>query len=171
LLNDVDQRGVWPAQIESLQSALSRGPASALKIRTTLERQLGGKDGDEFYRMLWGYNKEDLVGGAASRLVDLLDSDTLAFRVMAFHDLRTITGATFSYRPEYTAAARLASVRRWHDQLKDGLIVPKGSSPIKPPTDTTPGAELPGSAPVAPAAPVGPTPPAPAPPPPPTPDQ
>ena len=87
LLNDVDQRAVWAAQIESLQAALDRGPATALKIRTTFERQLG-KDGDELYRMLWGYSREDLVNGAAARLVDLLDNDTLAFRVLAFHNLR-----------------------------------------------------------------------------------
>ena len=90
LLNDVDQRAVWAAQIESLQAALDRGPATALKIRTTFERQLG-KDGDELYRMLWGYSREDLVNGAAARLVDLLDNDTLAFRVLAFHNLRMIT--------------------------------------------------------------------------------
>jgi hypothetical protein len=167
LLNDVDQRAVWAAQIESLQAALDRGPATALKIRTTFERQLG-KDGDELYRMLWGYSREDLVNGAAARLVDLLDNDTLAFRVLAFHNLRMITGATFNYRPEATAANRAPATRRWREQLKDGLIVPKGSIPAKPANDVTPGAELPAAVPGAGSAP----PPAPGVvPPPPSPDQ
>ena len=33
LLNDADQRAVWPIEIESLQAALARGPAVAGKIR------------------------------------------------------------------------------------------------------------------------------------------
>jgi len=138
LLNDPDQKAIWAQQIDSVQAALGRGPNVAVKIRTTFERQVG-KDGDDLYRMLWGYGREDLQGGSAATLVDMLDNDSsafsLAFRVLSFQNLRTITGATFNYRPEATAAARAPAVRRWREQLKGGLIVPKGSGPAKPATE------------------------------------
>ena len=106
LLDDVDQRHVWPTQIESLQSALARGPSVATKVRSTFEKQQG-KDGYELYRMLWGYSKEQLQGSAAITLVDDLDhDDPPAFRVLAFYNLKQLTGKTFDYRPEATSSGR-----------------------------------------------------------------
>src|SRR4029077_3589185 len=67
------------------------------------ERQRG-KDGGELYRMLWGYSKENLADGAAAKLVEYLDHDNMDFRVLAFHNLHQVVGATFNYRPEQTAA-------------------------------------------------------------------
>ncbi|HEX3997689.1 MAG TPA: hypothetical protein VHX65_03965 [Pirellulales bacterium] len=130
LLNDPDQRAVWPVEIESLQAALARGPVTAGKVRATFEKQRG-KDGDDLYRLLWGYNKDQLQSGAAPVLVDDLDNDSLDFRVLSFYNLQKIVGKTFDYRPEATAANRAQPVRRWREQLKEGLIVPKGSPPSK----------------------------------------
>ncbi|HEV3023519.1 MAG TPA: hypothetical protein VGX76_13690, partial [Pirellulales bacterium] len=129
LLSDKDERSVWPIQIESLQAALARGPAVAAKVRSAFERQRG-KDGADLYRMLWGYSKEDLADGAAAKLVEYLDHDNMDYRVLAFHNLHQIAGATFNYRPEQTSASRVQSVRRWREQLKEGLL---GSKPAAPP--------------------------------------
>ena len=114
LLNDPDERAVWPIQIESLQAALARGPSTAAKVRTAFEKQRG-KDAAELYRMLWGYTKDDLVSGEAARLVDDLDRDNLDFRVLSLYNLRLITNVTFNYRPEARPRAnRLCRrVRRW----------------------------------------------------------
>ena len=131
LLNDQDERAVWPIQIESLQAALARGPATAAKVRVAFEKQRG-KDAPELYRMLWGYTKDDLLAGEAARLVDALDRDNLDFRVLAFYNLRSITNVTFNYRPEATAANRQPTMRRWREQLKDGLIVPKTATAVAP---------------------------------------
>ena len=128
LLNDPDQRAVWPIEIESLQAALARGPVTAGKVRAMFEKERG-KEGDDLYRLLWGYNKEQLQSGAAAVLVDDLDVDSLDFRVLSFYNLQKMVGKTFDYRPEATATNRAQPVRRWRDQLKDGLIVPKGSAP------------------------------------------
>lgn len=130
LLNDPDQRAVWPVEIESLQAALARGPVSAGKVRTMFEKERG-KDGDDLYRLLWGYNKEQLQSGAAPILVDDLDNEVLDFRVLSFYNLQKLVGKSFDYRPEATAANRAQPVRRWRDQLKEGLIIPKGSVPGK----------------------------------------
>ncbi len=153
LLNDPDQKSIWDLQIDSVQGALDRSPNTAAKIRTTFERQIG-KDGDDLYRMLWGYDKDQLQSGAAATLVDMLDVDntafSLAFRVVSFHDLRTITGATFNYRPEASAAGRSPAVRRWREQLKDGLIVPRGAPPAKPVAESPAGSLPPAAPPKAP---------------------
>lgn len=90
--------------------------------------------------MLWGYTKDDLLAGEAARLVDCLDRDNLDFRVLAFYNLRTITNVTFSYRPEATAANRQQAMRRWREQLKDGLILPKAA--VAAPAKTGPAADI-----------------------------
>jgi hypothetical protein len=130
LLNDPEQRAVWPIEIESLQAALARGPVAAGKVRAMFEKERG-KDGDDLYRLLWGYSKDQLQSGAAPILVDDLDNDSLDFRVLSFYNLQKIVGKTFDYRPEATATNRSQPVRRWRDQLKEGLIVPKGSMASK----------------------------------------
>jgi len=130
LLNDPDQRASWPVEIESLQAALARGPAVAGRVRAMFEKERG-KDGDDLYRLIWGYDKDQLQSGAAPILVDDLDNDSLDFRVLSFYNLQKIVGKTFDYRPEATATNRAQPVRRWREQLKEGLIVPKGSAPSK----------------------------------------
>ena len=102
-----------------------------------------GKDGDDLYRLLWGYNKEQLQSGAAPTLVDDLDNDNLDFRVLSFYNLQKLVGKTFDYRPEASAANRAQPVRRWRDQLKEGLIVPKGSAPSKASTTSAKASDLP----------------------------
>jgi hypothetical protein len=142
LLNDDKERSVWPIQIESLKAAIARGPAVAAKVRAAFERQRG-KDGSDLYRMLWGYSKEQLAGGAAAKLVELLDSDNMDLRVLSFYNLRQITGQPFYYRPEQSAANRFQSVRRFKDLLKEGLIGPKLPAAGKPLAASEPAVKTP----------------------------
>lgn len=176
LLNDPDQRAVWPVEVESLQAAIARSPATAGKVRAMLEKERG-KDGDDLYRLLWGYNKDQLQSGSAAALVDYLDNDSLDFRVLAIYNLQQITGKTHQYNPQETPAIRAPSVRDWRNDLKDGRIVPKGSPPSKseasaarPPSaptesDAARGLEPPSQpSGIRPASPIQPTPPLPPPP-------
>ncbi|HEV2972328.1 MAG TPA: hypothetical protein VGY55_20300 [Pirellulales bacterium] len=150
LLNDKDERALWTTQIESLKAALARGPSVAAKVRAMFEEQRG-KDGTELYRMLWGYSKDDLTVGAANKLVEYLDYDNLDFRVLSFYDLRTLSGKTKEYYPEATTTNRQAAVRRWRDQLKEGLLGPKAPNAVKPaavepaPSKTAPPPPVPGN--------------------------
>ncbi|HKD35860.1 MAG TPA: hypothetical protein VKB78_03640, partial [Pirellulales bacterium] len=124
LFNDPDEKAVWPIQIESLKAALARGPAVAAKIRAALEGERG-KEGDELYRMLWGYSKDDLAAGAAAKLIDYLDHDSMDMRVLAFYNLRQIVGPggpESYYRPEQPAPVRQQSIRRWRERFKDGQL-------------------------------------------------
>ncbi|HEY2880819.1 MAG TPA: hypothetical protein VGJ15_00245 [Pirellulales bacterium] len=126
---DDAQKPMWVAEIASIRSAIARSPAAAAKVREAFETQRGDQSGKELYRMLWGYNKDQLQSGEAAKLVDYLDNDSLDFRLLAFTNLSDITNKTFLYRPEATAAVRSQSVRRWRDELKAGNIVPKEPAP------------------------------------------
>jgi hypothetical protein len=133
LFNDPDEKAVWPIQIESLKAALARGPAVAGKVRAALQGERG-KDGDELYRMIWGFSKEDVAAGAAAKLIDYLDHDSMDMRVLAFYNLRQIVGPggpESYYRPEQPAQVRQQSIRRWRERLKEGLLGTK-PPPTKP---------------------------------------
>lgn len=120
-LNDADQHARWDLHIETLRQALARGPGVAEKVREAFLRRRGD-DGEELYRMLWGYSDEDLAAGADKKLVSLLSHDSLDYRVLAFWNLREITGKGLNYRPEYTSARRQQSVRRWQERANAGEI-------------------------------------------------
>ncbi len=120
-LNDPDQHARWAGHIETLREALALGPGVAEKAREAFLRRRGD-DGQALYRMLWGYSNEDLRSGAAQQLVNYLDHDSLDYRVLAFWNLEQITGYGLNYRPDYSAARRQQSVRRWQERLAAGAV-------------------------------------------------
>jgi hypothetical protein len=127
--NDSDQASVWPRQIESLQAALARSPKMAAMVRESFERQRG-EDGSSLYRMLWGYSKADIQAGAAAQLVELMDHNSLDYRVLAFYALRSVPGvpADFAgYRPDMRPADRFKAVQRWRKLVATGSLSPKGA--------------------------------------------
>jgi hypothetical protein len=81
-----------------------------------------GLDARPLYEMLWGYSAEQLQAGGAEHLVNSLGHDSLDYRVLAFENLKEITGSTSSYRPWYPAARRRPGVYRWREQLENGQI-------------------------------------------------
>jgi len=121
-LNDPDQRATWSLHIETLRRAMDLSPTVAGKIREAFTRTAGPENGKALYRMLWGYSNEDLKSGADEQLVKYLEHDSLAFRVMAFWNLKRITGLGMNYGPEYPAPNRARSVLRWKKLLADGEI-------------------------------------------------
>jgi hypothetical protein len=118
-LNQDDQKAAWTRLIESLQSALARGPDTAARVREAFEKQRGD-EGKDLYRMLRGYSKADIMDHAAVDLVEHLDHTSLDMRVLAFHALRSVPGVTahFNYRPEGILAERRKAVGRWREFIK-----------------------------------------------------
>jgi hypothetical protein len=57
--------------------------------------------------------------------VDALEYEDLDQRVLAFDNLRRITGLTLNYRPEGTLERRKIPTLQWKKRLKDGGIVLK----------------------------------------------
>lgn len=125
-LDDPKQKAMWPDYIEELRSAVGRGPTAAGQVRTALESVYGAAargqarqtDGTTLYELLWRYQTPELTAQDAAQLVQYLDHETLAVRVLAFANLKQITGRGFYYQPEDTPAKREPSVQKWKDRLK-----------------------------------------------------
>jgi hypothetical protein len=136
VLNVPEQARFWDDYIVQLQTALDRGPETAARVRMALEKRYP-QDPGPLYRMLWGYDAKDLQNGQAAAMVDYLDHDLLAFRVLAFHNLEKLTGARFLYRPEQPANKRLPGINRFRERLQSTAPRPKtdekGGDSISPP--------------------------------------
>ena len=113
-LNDPNQKSYWSAEVDVLGESIHRGPATAARVRQTLENHRAG-DAQNLYRLLWGVSEEELKGGWDARLVGYLDHDSLDFRVLAIENLRRITSRTLLYRAEYAPDRRRSHVQRWSD--------------------------------------------------------
>jgi hypothetical protein len=117
VLNDPDQKQVWSEHVDLLQSAVARNPQTAALVRTSMERAYGPQ-GAKLYAMLWKFTSKGLSGNAAAELLDMLNHEQLAFRVVAAWVLKSVTGTTLSYRPEDSAQRRQAYIAKWRDRLK-----------------------------------------------------
>ena len=137
-LNVTDLKADWPEYISKLTEAVALSPQSAAAVRLTFERHYGAA-GADLYRMLWGYSQEDLTAGEAARLVNFLEHDNLAFRVLAFNNLRDITGHGLTYRPEYPPTQRRQLVQRWKEKLDAGEIRVRGDTTPRPAVTEEPG--------------------------------
>jgi len=115
-LNNPDERLQWDEYVEILRSAVARGPKSAAMARSLLE-DLYGDQGTALYEMLWKYQTDTLTPADARQLVQYLDHEVLVFRVLAFWNLRTLTGLHFRYRPEEPAQKRQPAIARWRDRV------------------------------------------------------
>ncbi len=95
--------------------------------------------------MFWGYSPDDLKKEQAQRLVEHLGDPSMDFRVLAFENLRRITGTTLMYHPSNTAARSRSAVQKWQDKLKKGNIVYKNPPPMLPvePEEVPPPAVVP----------------------------
>ena len=121
VLNDASHKLDWPDYIGTIRAAVWRSPKLAAGVRQAMEKRYGD-EAAALYRMLWGYSLEDLKDRQAKILVEHLDHDTLAFRVLSFWNLKEITGWGLFYKPELTAAKRRQAVQKWWDRLESGEI-------------------------------------------------
>ncbi len=108
--------------IEQLRAAIARGPETAAAVREAMEKKFGPEEGAVLYRMLWGYTNQDLEGGADTKLVQLLDHEKLAFRVLSYWNLHDITALKLLYQPEQTAVKRRHAVTAWKQRREAGEI-------------------------------------------------
>jgi hypothetical protein len=121
-LSDSRQRAHWAVEFQALRNAVARSPESAAKVREVFET-LHPDVAEQAYRLLSGYSPQQLQEGADEVLVNLLENETLCIRILAFENLRRITGLTLSYFPYATEATRKASVRGWRQRLESGEIL------------------------------------------------
>ena len=70
---------------------------------------------------------------AVQKLVNLLDDSSSAVRLYTILALRGLTGEDFGYRYYDNEVARAASVRRWRDAVRAGIVVLRPAPPATPP--------------------------------------
>jgi hypothetical protein len=121
-LDDARQRPHWAIEFEALRNAIARSPESAAAVRRDFEKRFPNT-AEETYRLLAGYSPQQLLEGADETLVKLLDHPSLCVRVLAFENLRRITGLTLFYRPDVPEESRRASVRGWRERLNNRTIL------------------------------------------------
>jgi hypothetical protein len=139
-LNNQEYRLAWSDYVDRLQEAVRRGPASAAAVREAMEKDFA-QEGAALYRMLCGYSDAGLASGDAAKLVGYLEHKDLAFRVLGFWNLKSITGLGLLYQPEAPEAKRKQSVRKWQERLQSGellrskeVAVPEKPAPAEKPS-------------------------------------
>ena len=101
-----------------------------------MEKQFS-PEGGVAYRMLWGYTDKDLQNGQDAKLVELLEHEVLAFRVLSFWNLRDITGSGLYYQAEVPPAKRQQAVLHWKQRCQAGEIrVRKGQDESREAAET-----------------------------------
>jgi hypothetical protein len=121
-LEDPRQRAHWAAEFDALRCAISRSAESAATVRREFEKRLPNT-AEEAYRLLFGFSPQQLAEGADESLVQMLDNPSMCLRILAFENLRRITGMTLLYRPSASDELRKSSVRGWRDRLDNRTIL------------------------------------------------
>ncbi len=132
LLDNENNRTVWSSSILDFRENLANSP----ELVARLHEAFGDVDDDEqkmLFEMLVGTSNEDLEAGADAKLVKQLESKSLARRVLAFENLRQVTGKTFLFRPESAERFRIPKIRRWNRELSNKRIRFAQAEPVSLP--------------------------------------
>ncbi|MCO6454165.1 MAG: hypothetical protein J5I93_02515, partial [Pirellulaceae bacterium] len=127
-LSDERQKAYWDKAFESLRAGIVRGPADAAQLRQALAGKVPERAAI-LYRLLWGFHPDQLQAGEAAKLVDYLEHPEMDVRVVAFQNLKWITGGvTLLYRPEAQVSDERSKLLRWRERLEAGEIRWEGTN-------------------------------------------
>ena len=122
ILSQPKQRQYWPEHYLSLVETMDRGPETADQMMRSIAK-MDAANAAVLYRLLIGYSQKQLAEGGDKQLVDLLDSESMAVRVLALENLHQITGTTLYFRAETDSRARRTpAIRKWMVRQKKGDI-------------------------------------------------
>ncbi|MEM8666494.1 MAG: hypothetical protein AAGG48_03205 [Planctomycetota bacterium] len=122
ILSDAKQRSYWLTHFNELQSVVNRSEASALNLRAAIVK-MDSANALPLFRLLIGFSQTQLVEGGDEELVQLLDSPSMAVRVLALENLEAITGTTLYFRPEQeNAVRREPGIKKWTVRQRKGDI-------------------------------------------------
>jgi hypothetical protein len=112
--------------IDSLRSWINLNPANREKIKAEITTRFFKDDVEIIYRLLWGYQDQDLRGKQVSRqLVNCLTHDNLAIREFACHYIKTLTNRRIDYDARGPQTQRNAAIQQLEKVLdKDGSLLP-----------------------------------------------
>jgi hypothetical protein len=117
ILSQSKQKLFWPDHFVSLLATVDRSSDSAEQLRNSIEG-MDSANAEPLFRLLSGYSQNQLVEGGDEELVQLLDSASMAVRVLAIETLRKITGSTSNFRPE----KENATITKWLTRQRKGDI-------------------------------------------------
>jgi hypothetical protein len=134
-LNDPIQRPAWDTHIDTLRQAMALSPDVAKRAREAFVAFRGEEATNDLMRMVQGYSPEaigttpeEVAQGPIRQLIRFLDSSDLDFRVLAYYNLREITGKSYGgYQPGHNANQRKRAIRIWLDRLESGEILPNST--------------------------------------------
>jgi len=144
-LGDEAHHSYWDAHVDALRASAVRDITAAGKLHAAA-RKVGGDAGEQLYRSLYGYSPEQLAAGAGASLIEQLESERIDLRVLAYENLRRITGKTHMFRPEQPPAQERRKVLNWRRTLDtEGIsyeVAPSALPPTRIPAATEPAAPV-----------------------------
>ncbi|MFG0290316.1 MAG: hypothetical protein ACF8CQ_19210 [Rhodopirellula sp. JB044] len=122
ILHRPRQRLYWEEHFNMLRQQIASDAQTAEAIRVAIERaELA--DSQNLYKLLVGFTPEELENGGDAKLVEFLDSSSMAVRVLAIENLRLIVGDTLGYRADQeNANSRRGDIKKWETRLRRGDI-------------------------------------------------
>jgi hypothetical protein len=122
VFNDPKQRAYWSQHYDALLSRVDRGAEAAAEVQQAIKKMDAAAE-LQLFRMLTGYTDKELASGSDRQLLDNLESADMSVRVLAFENLRRITGVTFNYRAEQDSQGRREQyLKRWQVLQRKGEI-------------------------------------------------
>ncbi len=121
-LSQVKQRAYWPEHFLELLAVVDRSAAATAQLEKSIKK-MDATNSPAIFRLLTGFSQTQLEEGEDQVLVDFLDSESMAVRVLALENLHRITGTTLYFRAEQDNAVRRApGIKKWNVRLKKGDI-------------------------------------------------
>ncbi len=122
ILNRPRQRLYWEEHVDMLRQQIDSSAEAAEAVRVAIRRaELA--DSKRLFKLLVGFTPEELAAGADAELVGMLDSSSMAVRVLTIENLREIVGDTLGYRADQeNANARKSDIKKWETRLRRGDI-------------------------------------------------
>ena len=117
--------------ITGLRQWLVADKANRELLKGELGLRFHAEEADAIYHLLWGYDERDARDpGVSKRLVQWLESDSLAVRELAFYHIFRLTGKRMDYRASNAPGNRKISVNHWYRHLdREGALLPPECKP------------------------------------------
>ncbi len=120
--HDKTYRASWEKHFDLLRNLVALDPDTATAVQMAFDRQRAD-DGKHLFRLTWGYNSDQLETAGARQLVQWLSDEAIDTRVLAFLNLKRITGKTQLFFPEKPIGQQTTAIRGWGRLLQEGSIV------------------------------------------------
>ncbi|MGB7327477.1 MAG: hypothetical protein WBD31_21555 [Rubripirellula sp.] len=122
ILSETKQRAYWPEHFLELLATVDRSAIAAEQLEQSIKK-MDATNATAIMRLLTGYSQKQLIEGDDETLVNLLDSEAMAVRVLALENLNKITGTTLYFRAEQDNAVRRApGIKKWIARQRKGDI-------------------------------------------------